>query len=177
MKQIQKSKKSLNLKVVILLCIVTAVIVISLSISKYESKVKFVDSTTVALMASDVYAPVGDEIKGYPGCDPYIYEIVLTNKESDKICEVSQKYAFSIEREDNVNLPIQIALYKDIDCTELLTANQDGFYESNEFKFDAGQEQSRKFYLKVTWPESYKNPSYTFEIDYFRIHVLVDQID
>lgn len=40
-----------------------------------------------------------------------------------------------------------------------------------------GIEESNKIYAKVSWPVSNKRPSYAFEIDYFRINIIAEQVD
>ena len=79
--------------ILIFISIVTGIIVIGFSLSKYESSSQSIKTARVALMASDAYAEFDDDIKGYPGCAPKIYELTITNKEENKICEVSQKYS------------------------------------------------------------------------------------
>ena len=131
----------------------------------------------MALMANDIYADFGEGIKGYPGCEPQIYEIEITNKEEEKICEVAQKYLVKIERDESVNIPLEISLYKDANCSEILAPNANNFYDETDFRFNAGEEGSKKLYLKLNWPKVYKNSSYAFEIDYVRIHIIAEQID
>ena len=35
----------------------------------------------------------------------------------------------------------------------------------------------KPLYLKIIWPETKKNASYAFEIDYFALHIISTQID
>ena len=176
MKSLPKIKK-LSANKLAFICIITAIIVVNLSIAKYKSYVNSVASTTVALMANDTYVEFSDEIKGYPGSNPKIYVINITNKENNKVCEVSQKFNIKIEREEINNLPIEISLYKDINCTQILEADANGYYEQENFKFQAGEEATKTVYLKINWPEARKNPAYAFEIDYFALHIKSTQID
>lgn len=180
-KNIKKKTKAKSIKLpitpLIMLTIIAVAIVVDLSIAKYKSATNAIDSVQVAIMANDAYIEFDDEIKGYPGCDPKIYEINVTNKENEKICEVKQKYKFKIEREESKNLPIEIALYKDSGCTQILNTNEDGYYEDETFLLEEGIEQTNKVYLKIIWPETKKNASYAFEIDYFALHIISTQID
>ena len=169
--------KKINRVLLLFLLIITVIIVISFSISKYESRIQISGTARVALMASDTYVDLENDIMLYPGCEPKVYEVVITNKQDDKICEVTQKYQLKIERGETANLPIDITLYKDANCTQQLTPNGNGYYTSDEYVFQAGVEQSKTFYAKVSWQNSSKNPSYAFEIDYFRIHIISEQID
>ena len=180
-KNIKKKPKAKSIKLpiipLILLTIIAVAIVVDLSIAKYKSATNAIDSVQVAIMANDAYIEFDDEIKGYPGCEPKIYEINVTNKENEKICEVKQKYKFKIEREESKNLPIEISLYKDCGCKHILNSNEDGYYEDETFVLEEGVEQTNKVYLKIIWPELKKNASYAFEIDYFALHIISSQID
>lgn len=161
----------------IFLAILTTIVIVNLSLSRYKSFVVGTTSANVALMAHDVDVDFSDEIKGYPGCDPKIFAINLTNKENNKICEVKQKFKMKIEREETANLPIEIALYKDAGCTQIIETDENGYYNQDDFIFDAGVEQTKTIYLKIIWPEARKNPAYAFEIDYFALHIVSSQVD
>ena len=128
-------------------------------------------------MAGDAYVGLEKDIMLYPGCEPKVYEVIITNKEDNKVCEVTQKYQLKIERGDSSNLPIEISLYKDSNCTQQLTPNGNGYYTSDEYVFQAGVEESKTKKEKISWQNSSQNPSYAFEIDYFRIHIISEQID
>ncbi len=180
-KKIKKHKEQKTKRIssfpILFFTIITTVIIVNLSVAKYKSITESIDSVQVAVMANDTYVQFDDEISGYPGCEPKVYAINITNKENDKICEVKQKFKIKIEREETTNLPIEIDLYKDAACTQIIDKNEDGYYEKEDYYFDAGVEQTKTFYIKIIWPEARKNATYAFEIDYFDVHVISTQID
>ncbi len=173
---ISKIKKIATGKLIFLF-LITAIIVVGFSLSKYETKLEIMGTSKIAIMANDVYVDIENTLQGYPGCNPYVYEIIITNKENEKICEVAQKYVIKIEKEESQNLPLEVELYKDVACTQRITKNGAGYYNDVDFVFDANIEQTNKVYLKVNWPSDNKNPANAFEIDYFRILVNSDQIN
>ena len=172
-----KRIKKLSVGKLIFFFVITAIVVVNFSVAKYKSAVTNIDTVTVALMAQDAYVEFENEIYGHPGDAPKVYAIRLSNKENEKICEVTQKYKMKIEREETQNLPIEIALYKDASCTQILSTDVNGYYEEEDYIFDAGVEQSKTVYLKIIWPEARKNASYAFEIDYFNLHIISTQVD
>ena len=96
---------------------------------------------------------------------------------SGNICEVSQKFTIVIEREQNINIPLNFTLYKDENCTEIISTDENGNYSSEDFKLTAGIDETKTYYLKVRWPEKENNTELSWEIGYLKINVLVEQID
>ena len=130
-------RKKIKKGILIFLYIITAIIVINISISKYETTSIVHKETTVAIMESNSYVEIENDIKMYPGCEPQIYDITITNKQNDAICDVTQSYKLKIERSEPQNLPLEIALYSDANCTQLLTPNEFGYYTDENYKFNA----------------------------------------
>lgn len=161
----------------IFLYIVTAIIVITLSFSRFESTVAGESVARVAVMANAVTTDVELPISGHPGMNSIICPIVFTNKEQDKVCEVSQVYTLEIKRQEYSNLPLMYELYKDKYCTEIMSPDENGIYASEEFYFSAGQEETKTYYLKIDWPKEINDEYLAFEIDYFSINVVATQVD
>ncbi len=174
MKKIQKN----NITRLMFFCIISTLIVVNFSLSKFKTTTAPTEATTrVAVMASNITADINANLKVYPGCDPIVCPIELTNNDGEKTCEVSQTFTISVEKNDLANLPITFALYKDENCTEIIEPNEDGIYISEEFKFNANARETKKYYLKASWPEEKNNESYAFEIDCFKLNINVTQVD
>ena len=166
--------KSHNL---IFLCFITTIIILSISFSRYESTVARDSTTRVAIMATDVLVDAQVPIGAYPGSDPIVCPIVITNKDGDRVCEVAQSFSLEIKRSAIENLPLTYALYKDEYCTEILEPDENGIYSEENFKFTADRQQELTVYLKINWPEDKNNESYALEIEHFAIKVLANQMD
>lgn len=161
----------------IFLCIVTAIIVISISFSRYESTIAGDNITKIAVMANTVSADLEMPISGYPGMNSIICPIVLTNKEQEKVCEVSQNYTIEIERQEIANIPLTFELYKDKYCTEIINCDENGIYAEEDFSFAAGIEETKTYYLRINWPKEQNDEYLAFEIEYFSINVIATQVD
>ena len=172
-----KSEKILKAHNLIFLCIITTIVIITMSFSKYESTVAGNNVTKVALMANSVSMDINLPISGYPGMEFVICPIVITNKIEDKICEVSQKYTIEIETQENLNIPLTFELYKDQYCTEIMGCDENGIYSEDEFFFNAGVEDEQIYYLKIDWPEDANSEYLAFEIEYFSVNVVATQVD
>lgn len=158
-------------------CVITTIIAVSLSLSKYKTTVVLHESAKVAIMANDVIVNLGDNITGYPGSQEDIYPIEVTNKEDNVICQVAQKFNITIKKDSEQNLPLTFKLFEDKDCTKPLQDDGNGFYENDKFTFMAGEEEHKIYYLKVTWPANVNTENYAFEIDYFKLNVHITQVD
>lgn len=162
-----KRQRQVTKTVMILLCsiLVTACLLGGLTARRKVSS-SDTDGASVAVMAADVTAEL--QMDGYPGKEK-VYPITLTNKEGNSVCEVKQQYTLSVEQGSR-NLPLEANLYRDQSCRELITEEETG-------TFEAGEEESRTYYLKVSWPEEENAASLAFEIDYFTVSVHAVQID
>ena len=176
----KKTKKKLDLRKfsifnIIFLAVLSTLIVISLSLSQYNSDSVLHQNVKVAVMANDVIYNAGQPAIGYPGCE-YIYTVDLTNKE-DKVCEVSQKFTMQFEKGQEENLPLTWGLYKDEQCTIPLNKTKEGIYDDEEFYFEGGVEKTKTVYLKISWPKEKNQDYYSYEIDYFDFDIVIKQID
>ena len=145
--------------------------------AKFKTTIATDNITRIAIMANDVVADIETNIEAYPGCDPIICAIELTNDDGTNVCEVSQKFTMSIENESTKNLPIEFTLYSDENCTEIITLNDEGIYEDDNFKFEPNQKEIKTYYLKIIWPEDKNDQFYAFEIDYLNLQVKIEQVD
>lgn len=131
------------------------------------------EEARVAVMAADVIADIPVSV-GYPGAEEVI-PVTLTNYEGSSVCDVAQKYSFSLEKMTD-NLPLTVELYSDKNCSTPMNA-ENGVYSGEDFVFPAGEKTERTCYLKITWQEDKKDPNLSFEIDYLRIRISSEQID
>ena len=115
--------------------------------------------------------PMGNNVKELD------INIILSNEDEGKICEVTQKYIIKIKRDSFENIPIEFELYKDEYCTESVEQDGNGYYIAEEFILDANERQTNTHYLKIYWPEEYNDANLAFEIGYFTIDVISTQLD
>lgn len=155
-------------------CLITTIIVVELTFSKYETTLSKSTNAVIALMADDIITDIIIPDGMYPGSEPSVVAISVTNEDNGKVSQVSQEYMMKIVRNEQVNIPFEFELYNDENCTQLLEANENGYYYDTGFTFDAGVKNEHTYYLKLYWPEEYNDSGYAFEIDY--ISFLVDVI-
>ena len=159
------------------LYIITTVIVTIISFSKYVTTIATDKKAVIAIMANDISSiDIDLPQEAYPGLE-VVYPIVITNKKDDRICDVTQEFTLEIEREENENIPLEFALYKDEFCTEVMSKDENGYYISDDFQLVAGEEDSRTYYLKITWPEEENEEYLAFEIGYFSVTIVSTQVD
>lgn len=173
----KKLKGKIKIHNLMFIYIVTTIIVATLSLSKYVTTVTTDSIAKVAVMTNKVSVDMDLPMKAYPGSEPIICPIIITNKEGDQICDVSQKFTIMVGRAEVQNLPLVFELYKDQYCTEIIEKDDDGNYISEEFVFKAGVEETKTYYLKVYWPDDKKDEYLAFEIEHFSINVVGTQID
>lgn len=176
MKKVQRNNKNL-LDKLLLFVIIATIIMVNFSLAKFKKTAAIDSETKIAIMANDITVDIDTKIEGYPGCKPIICAIELTNADDTKVCEVSQKFTVSILNNSTSNIPIKYSLYRDINCTENLIPNEEGIYENEDFKFEANKKESKKYYLKIIWPEEENNPFYAFEMDYLNLKINIEQLD
>ena len=157
------------------LYIATTILVSVISLSKYTTAISSDSIARVAVMVNSVSVDIELPIGAYPGVEPIICPIIITNKEEEKICEVTQEFKIQIDIQKNI--PLELGLYKDKFCTEIIEKNENGEYISEDFKFNAGIEDTKTYYLKIEWPEEEKSEYLAFEIDYISISVVSAQIN
>lgn len=173
----KKRLKNLSLSKLTFILIITTIIVTELTLSQYSTTLSRQEEAVIAIMGSDVSLNIVTPQDIYPGSAPAVIPIILTNKENNKVCDVSQEFSLSLERSELENIPFEYALYEDSNCTKVLETNQAGEYVNSDFSFKAGIEDSITYYLKLTWPEEYNQENYAFEIDYIKVKVKTSQLD
>ena len=131
----------------------------------------------VAVMANSVSTNMQSAIDIYPGCEPVICPIVITNKDQNRVCEVAQEFVIEVKRYTAENIPLVIGLYSDQLCTEIIGIDETGVYSSEKFKFKANVEETKTYYLKIEWPEEENNENLSLEIETLSINVIASQID
>lgn len=146
------------------------------TLAKYTTTVHSSDSVKIALFANDLVATVPSTQNIYPGSDPILIPIEVTNKKDGKICDVTENYKIEIKNNDHPNIPLNYQFCKDEHCNTLVSQSN-GIYEDDSFKFQAGVEEKNTLYLKVSWPEEYNDSSYAFEIDYIQLKFILTQED
>lgn len=172
-----KLKPKFKLHNFMFIYVITTIVVTALSSARYTKTFSSDSFTKVAVMANTVFTTLQTPISGYPGCDPIICPIVITNAIEDNVCEVAQEFVIEIIRYTDINIPLQFDLYKDELCTEVITKDENSMYADEEFKFKAGEKDTKTYYLKIEWPED-KNEEYlAHEIEAVSINVISSQID
>ncbi|MCD8364565.1 MAG: hypothetical protein LUC83_01890 [Clostridiales bacterium] len=159
----------------VLLCLVLLTTWLSFGLfAKYATSGSSQSSATVAVMGSDISIDLVDNPL-YPGMEPEVIPVTLTNKDGDAVCEVSQSYSFSVTRLTE-NLPLTVQVYTDPNCTQ----GNEVPLNSDTGTFIASREKEATYYIKVTWDDAVaanKASTYATEIDYLRVNVTVTQID
>lgn len=177
MTKVLENKRKLSIIKILIFCLITTIISIDLTFANYKSEVQLQAATTIALMASNTTIEIENNLEGYPGCNPIICPITLSNVKDSKVCKVSQKYSISVDRTEIQNIPLEFSLYTDKYCTEILTPDENGIYSDETFVFKSGVESSITYYLKIEWPEDKNSSDLAFEVEYFKLNVDVEQID
>lgn len=169
--------KKFNLSRLLFLVFITTILVVSISLSKFTSTLSSSDGVNIALFANDITTTYSLNQKLYPGSDALVIPITVTNKKDGKICEISENFVVEIKNNENENIPLEFGLYKDINCTNQVLKNSNGYYTDSNFKFTKGIEENKIYYLKVNWPSNYNDSAYAFEVDYLIIKFIITQID
>ena len=168
-------ERKIKLHNLMFIYVMTTIIVTVISFSKYVTTVSTSSNAKLAAMASTMSVDIALTQEAYPGFE-MVFPVEVTNKENERVCDVSQKYILQVDRAEMENLPLEFTLYRDEFCTDEITGSDDVF-SAEDFTFRAGVEETKKYYLKVRWPENEKNESLAFEIGYFSVEIVATQID
>ena len=106
-----------------------------------------------------------------------VFPVEISNTENGRVCDVSQEFILKIDSAEMENLPLEFSLYNDEFCTSEIEEIEKDTFMSENFKFAAGVEETKTYFLKVYWPENEKNESLAFEIGYFSVEILATQVD
>jgi len=173
---IEKLKKISMSKIVFLLFI-TTVIISELTLSRYGTTFSKTEEVRVAVMGNDISFNIMAPMDLYPGSDPSIIPLVITNKENNRICEVLKNFFLKLTKNETANIPLEFTLCKDEECNEVITENDAGLYFDQEFLLQAGIGEEKTYYIKAEWPKEYNNENYAFEIDYIKVEIYSTQVD
>ena len=168
-------ERKIKLHNLMFIYVITTVIVTVVSFSRYVTTVSTESGARLAAMASTMSVDIALTQEAYPGFE-MVFPIEVTNKENERVCDVSQKYTLEVDRAEMENLPLDFSLYRDEFCTDEIESDDD-IFSADDFSFKAGVEETRNYYLKVRWPENEKNEALAFEIGYFSVKIVATQID
>ena len=172
-----KEKNKIKTHNLIFLFIATTIIITTISLSKYVSTVSTDSITKVALMANDLSVDIDLTEGVYPGYKT-IRPITFTNEnEEGMICDVAQQFTLQFGRETIENIPINFSIYKDVLCTEIIEPDENGYYSSEDFKLNAGERDEKTYFLEISWPEEENEEQLAFEIGYFTMNIIVEQVN
>lgn len=136
--------------------------------AKYTAKAKGEDAVRVAVMAMDATLVIDEDIYIAPG-ETQDFEIILTNKEGDRICEVVQNYTLSVKNlTENMKLNFEYYAVDGENATKVVEASG---------VFPAGIETSENYRVRVTWPDAPQPANQAFEVDALQLIVNAEQID
>lgn len=160
------------INILALLCIVTAIILISVSISKYTNVISGIDSAQVAVPIINLEENTLD-ININPNDTEKEYVFKVSNKDENKTSEVAMEYTLEIKNTNN--LPVEFELYSCksgvTDSTNLLDNNK-----TSQIKLGLNDEE-QEYKLKIKWNQENKNYKYAKVIDYVQIVLNSSQID
>ena len=158
------------INILFLLCIITAVVLVSLSVAKFKNAVSGIDSSQVAVPIINLTVNVLD-IKMNPNDKEKEYVFKVSNKDENKTSEVSMEYTLEIKNTNN--LPLEFELYKNgnTEDVNLLTNNK-----TQSIKLNLNDEE-QEYKLKIKWNQENRNYQYAKVIDYVQIVLNSSQID
>ena len=143
----------------------------TVTLARYASSVEGQGTATAALYQNDAsFTLTGNDIPSHPG-DSKTLTFTVSNTKDGKTAEVAQTYEFMIQTAGNI--PFQFALSKDNESTwKEVKANLKTDYKDNILNLN---EQTDTWQLKITWPDTASESTYTNEIDYVQVKVLMEQ--
>jgi len=174
----EKSKRKVKPIIIIFIYILTAIVVIGLTVSSYVTSRNATKVAKVAVMANSASVNIDLSEGIYPGFES-VHTIALSNVEDNKVCDVNQKFSIYIEKDEFENIPLNYEIYKDQACSaeNKIEPDADGNYSSEDFVFQGGVEEEKNYYLKIKWPENKNDEKYAFEVGYCKINIAATQID
>ena len=158
--------------ILLLLCIITSIILVSVSISKYKNVMSVSDSVQVAVPIINLEENVLD-VRINPTDTEKDYVFKVSNKEEDKKSEVSMQYTLEIKNTNNLPLKFELYNYANgaIVGENLLSNNKTQIIP---LKLN---DEEQGYQLKIKWNQESKNYQYAKVIDYVQIVLDSSQID
>lgn len=164
----KKNKMRLPLSAYLTYLLVATLLFTGVSFSKFATTSSGEDSARVAVMAMDTSYVIAEELPIAPG-ETVEFTVTLTNKEEDRICEVTQNYFMTVE-----NLTNNMALSYDYFLMDGANAK---VQDSVSGTFHAGVEESATYKIKITWTGTPQPASSAFEVDGLKIVIKTEQVD
>lgn len=164
----KKNKMHLPLSAYLTYLLVATLLFTGVSFSKFATTSSGEDSARVAVMAMDTSYVIAEELPIAPG-ETVEFTVTLTNKEEDRICEVTQNYFMTVE-----NLTNNMALSYDYFLMDGANEKVQDFVSGT---FHAGVEESATYKIKITWTGAPQPASSAFEVDGLKIVIKTEQVD
>lgn len=185
------SRKVKKLKFVIIpLCLITAIILLYITMSKYESSSTSTANIEVAFYILDTdYKSMNINLSSInPRVEPYIYTFTISNNDGKNRTQTALEYDLDIKTTTNLPLSFELYMnenYNDTNATNIITKDnveQDeyGTYfrkistQTKQFGFK--KNETNTYYLVVYFPEIYKSIEYQDIIEAVQINVNSKQI-
>lgn len=170
-----KKRRRVPVSVILVYLLVATLGMGSVTFSSYVSTAEGQSTARVAIMAANATVPVTAPISGAPGERSDPIAVTVTNKENNKVCEVTQRYTIEAEiwkpQDQTTNIPELVCeFYSDQNCQNKLTAAPTGI-------MNAGEPTSVTYYVAVRWPGPTAAADLAFEIDALQITVIAEQVD
>ena len=164
----KKKKMRLPLSAYLTYLLVATLLFTGVSFSKFATTSSGEDSARVAVMAMDTSYVIAEELPIAPG-ETVDFTVTLTNKEDNRICEVTQNYSMYVENlTNNMSLAFEYFLVEGASETK---------QDSVAGTFYAGVEESVTYKIKITWTGAPRPASSAFEVDGLKIVVKTEQVD
>jgi len=166
-----KMKSNKNLIKYISLLIITTIIVVCLSFSKYYSTIAGIKTTKVAVPIINMEGTIILEDLA-PGKEN-AYEFSINNGK-ENATETTMKYKIKIETQKDLPLIITLHEQNGVTLSENLL---DDAMTTAENIMTTEEIITKNYVLKVKWDDNYKSYKYASEIDYINIIVDSEQVD
>lgn len=159
-------------KILVLLCIITTIMIISVSISKYKNVIESISSGQVAVPIIKLDENTLD-IKLSPTDTEKTYIFKVSNKDGEKKSEVSMQYTLEIKNSNNLPLEFELYNYQNdtVEGENLLTNNKT---QVIPLKLN---DEEKTYQLNIKWKQDTKNYQYARTIDYVQIVLNSSQVD
>lgn len=143
--------------------LVITMVLTGVTLSGYVSSASDEQTARVAVMGAGAQMLVTDQLHIAPGETLEIPFEICNKDELGRVCEVALRYTLSVRNIEN-NLPLTWELYY---------GNETGVSEGS---LKAGEAQSDRYTLKVSWPTDKNDAALAFEVDAFEISIVAEQI-
>ena len=170
-------KKKLNSRKIVVLFIVTTIIIVFQTISKFKSSVATNSTARVAYPAIDLTSSQILETSINPNSAEKEFVFSVKNSNGVNKTQVTMKYNIQIETLSNLPLEFELYTYDNekMGTTNLLNGNGK---KTNEFILsDFDNDEKNTYKLKIKWKDGATDYRYNNTIDYVRIRVNSEQVN